>query len=111
MSRRIGSSDFYCLAHSSPCLQRSSDVNRIFQQIPGKTICLKDNLRTQSTRPRAIWYHQRTAILLQQTLDILTKLKHKNMTEGFKEKIIKSLNEVQENTFKQVEDINKTVQT
>ena len=50
-------------------------------------------------------YHENTAIILQEALDILTHLKHKKMTlETFKEKMNKSLKEVQEKTIKPGEE-------
>jgi hypothetical protein len=40
----------------------------------------KEKKRTKSTTAGAMWHHQSPAILLQQTLNILTLLKHKRQT-------------------------------
>lgn len=49
------------------------------QEYPGRTRWLKNTI-TQSTRAKAVWHLQSTAVLLQQALDILTQQKHKKMT-------------------------------
>jgi hypothetical protein len=61
----------------------------VFHHLPEKSGCHQDHLlntkenqvptekgKTQSTRPKAIWHYQSTAILLQQTLDRLMKLNY-----------------------------------
>ena len=62
--------------------------------LPKKSCCHQDDLAnrrekqdsvgTQSTEPRAIWDHQKIAILVQHTLDIPMKLKYKKRTLNLK---------------------------
>lgn len=78
-TNKVGYPNLYFLAYAHPTFPPSLAVIRIIQTTPGITWCLKDSLRTQSTRPRAIWHHQSPAILLQWTLDFLMKLKQKRI--------------------------------
>lgn len=76
---------------------------------------LKVSLRTQSARAKTIQHFQITVVLLKQELEILSQVKHLKSNlikriEFFKEETYKPLNEIQQNTIKQVKYRNKTVQ-
>lgn len=60
------------LSHNSACILAGLWAPRAIK-------CLKASLKTQSTRARAMRYHQRPAILLQQAMDILPQMKHKKI--------------------------------
>jgi hypothetical protein len=102
--KKLGYPDFHYSIHISSHLAENHAPIRFMQPTPGKSRCLKDSKRTQSTRPREILHHLRTAILLQ-SLDILFKLKHKKrifslikMIKSFKEDMNTFLRKIWENT-------------
>jgi len=98
---------------ASPTFQRSPAAIRIIQPTPGKTRCLKNTVRTQSTSPRAIWHHQTPYLaIINPEYPKETEAQEKDhkaslikMMEDFKEGMDKPLKKIQENTSKQVETL------
>jgi hypothetical protein len=91
--------------HALPASLRSHSGIRNIQPTPGTTRWLKDSIRTQSTKARAIWHHgttraQSDILPHQAPPGILIQPKHKTITlnpillqiiEAFKEEMNKSL--------------------